>query len=82
MAKDLIKRVTIRPNDDNSVTIEIEPAPAKKEKDNDDCCSPWGGELTATASSFDAAIDKLKEMYALEIKKGEKPKDILKDYLG
>lgn len=82
MAKELIRSANLSFNDDDSVTIRIEPAPSPKKKDNDDGCHIWSGELTATASSFDNAIEKLKSMYNLEMKKGEKPKNILEDYLS
>ena len=80
--KSPLKCIRIKLNDDKSVSIAVEVAPAKAEKggDHDDMIM-WGGELTATAPSFEKGLEKIKEMYNLECGKGKKPKDVVTAYL-
>lgn len=84
MLKDKIKDIRFCFNDDDSVTIRIEPAPSKKEMDIEEDEAPrviWEGDLTATAKTLEDAMDKIRDMISLNFK-SKNPRDVLSEYLS
>ncbi len=77
----ILERVSLRINDDESVTINIEPCSMERDDDEEKGHYGYEGELTATAKNFEEALTKVREMLSLKSKKGTKPKNVLSEYL-
>jgi predicted patatin/cPLA2 family phospholipase len=65
--------------------LRIEPVEKASEKEDDDekngaicCCYE---QVNATAKNIEEALEKIKGIVGLSAKKGEKPKNIIAEYL-
>lgn len=80
--KKLFRDLRLCYNDDNSISIKIVPM-EKEYEDKDEegmgiCCYE---EVTASAKNIEEALEKVKGIVGLTAKKGEKPRNVIADFL-
>lgn len=81
MKTELVKRITIEKLDDGSLKLSIEPISEKKKAGDDEGEYGWCPPVSASAASFEEAIEKIKGVLELKVSEGKKPKNIIAEFL-